>query len=713
MSPSTNKISVNGFEIKREGDNYTLLYQQKELYRSSRLTELVTFDSELLGYVNAVDAAREKVLDLFLGDERLFEKLVEFFDKEIAQDYEARKHVILTLFSTFMEKPLNLAVKAPSSEGKSHNVTTIARYFPSKNIIKLGDVSPTSLVHDTSAPLVDEDLNPIDDKIESINLDIKEASNEEKKELNQQKKELLKNAKYLIDLSDKSLIFLEEPSVEFWKKLRSVLSHDEKEIEYRITDKGKAGFQTKKAVVKGFPSAIYCTTRVEDLAIEDELKTRFISVTTESEPQKYKKALNIIAESQQFGDLADNKKEEPLIRELIRRILDNFDVNVLIPCFNQALSIYFSNVYSGVILRQSKEIGQLIKIHALIHHDSRPKLKVNGKQYVLATINDYKTIFNLFREQEDFFVEPHIKNFYHKIEGLLEESDGIRIEGILDFLKSQGKYYSSGYIYRNLEALKHAGYIAKDKDPDDRRKNVYQKISGCKSRKTKESYTRLDFNEYYLQLKKKLTSTSIEIRDPQGIKEIIQVDSDDVSSTLKNIFFRKRFTTNYNGNKDEKSNEKPDIKYSQFFSGKSPVLRERSIEEFLAGEKDGDQLIPEIGLENLDLIKKLVKTRYQVNKSTENDYSQIKGQGEEVEKICLGGGGRRLDKGCQYVWVRVAKVPPHPPEVEGFEIQGLDDRVYKIEEENQELTLPYGNARRLIEEGYLMKIGVVGVNNHF
>jgi hypothetical protein len=48
-------------------------------------------------------------------------------------------------------------------------------------------------------------------------------------------------------------------------------------------------------------------------------------------------------------------------------------------------------------------------------------------------------------------------------------------------------------------------------------------------------------------------------------------------------------------------------------------------------------------------------------------------------------------------------MPPHPPEIDYFEIAGVDGKTYRIEKEGQILKLPEINAKPLLDRGYAMK----------
>lgn len=54
-------------------------------------------------------------------------------------------------------------------------------------------------------------------------------------------RERVQNARYIIDLRNKILVFLEAPHFETYNILRPILSHDASEISYKVTDKTATG----------------------------------------------------------------------------------------------------------------------------------------------------------------------------------------------------------------------------------------------------------------------------------------------------------------------------------------------------------------------------------------------------------------------------------------------------------------------------------------
>jgi len=144
--------------------------------------------------------------------------------KYIKRDETNRKLLFLTFLSAFTSDPINYIPKGPSSSGKTYPVIQVSRYFSDQDVWMLGGLSPKALIH--------------------------EYGNYDKE----------KHA-YVVSLEKKILVFVDIPSIETFDLLKPILSHDKNEIEYRIVERSKKGkLQTKHAIIKGFPAAIFCTT---------------------------------------------------------------------------------------------------------------------------------------------------------------------------------------------------------------------------------------------------------------------------------------------------------------------------------------------------------------------------------------------------------------------------------------------------------------------
>jgi hypothetical protein len=177
---------------------------------------------------------------------------------------------------------LNVAFQAESSAGKSYVPIEIASYFPEKELLIIAGASPTAFFHDAGK---------WDDGRKAR----------------------------IVDLEGKILLFLDMPHFQLLEKLRPLTSHDRKELVYKITDKSeKHGLRTKTVVVRGFPSVIFCTAKINS---DQQERTRLILLSPSTDQQKIEEALRLIAMWKGNPDEYKMKiKDDPERMWLVNRI---------------------------------------------------------------------------------------------------------------------------------------------------------------------------------------------------------------------------------------------------------------------------------------------------------------------------------------------------------------------------------------------------------
>ena len=188
------------------------------------------------------------------------EKLIETLGITIKHDAENKLATFLCELSAYTESSqFNISYNAPSSTGKSYIPTEIARLFPKEDVMEIAYCSPTAFFHDVGQ--YDKEKNG-----------------------------------YLVDLSHKILIFLDQPHNELLARLRPLLSHDKKEIAIKITDKTqKNGTRTKNILLRGYPAVIFCTA---GLNIDEQEATRFLLLSPEVSQIKIQQSISSIIEKE-------------------------------------------------------------------------------------------------------------------------------------------------------------------------------------------------------------------------------------------------------------------------------------------------------------------------------------------------------------------------------------------------------------------------------
>ena len=160
-------------------------------------------------------------------------------DREIKGDYPAKAASFFGAASAYIN-PINVLFGGEPSIGKSYIAVIALSYFPEEDVWFLGRLSPTAIIHDTGyAKLVDENGQEIDLFNAPKKSDFE--SKEEYREAIRDWRNRLKKAKFVMDMKGKILLFLDAPHHETFQMLLPILSHDRKEIEYKITEKLPGG----------------------------------------------------------------------------------------------------------------------------------------------------------------------------------------------------------------------------------------------------------------------------------------------------------------------------------------------------------------------------------------------------------------------------------------------------------------------------------------
>jgi hypothetical protein len=156
------------------------------------------------------------------------------------------------------EDQLNIGYQSESSTGKSYIPIELSSYFPQNEISIIASASPTAFYHDSANSRWD---------------------NERKTQI--------------VELQHKILIFLDQAHFQLLEKLRPMLSHDQKELRYMITDKSQRhGLKTKNIIIKGYPSVFFCSTKQDP---DEQEKTRMILLSPSIDQEKLVESLELAA----------------------------------------------------------------------------------------------------------------------------------------------------------------------------------------------------------------------------------------------------------------------------------------------------------------------------------------------------------------------------------------------------------------------------------
>src|ERR1035437_2840761 len=382
------------------------------------------------------------------------EELTNTLGLTIKYDAENKLSTFLCELSAYTENSqFHISYNAPSSTGKSYIPTEIARLFPTDDVMEIAYCSPTAFFHD--AGQYDKEKNS-----------------------------------YLVDLSHKILIFLDQPHSLLLQHLRPLLSHDKKELVIKITDKSqKFGNKTKNITLRGFPSVIFCTA---GLRIDEQEATRFLLLSPEVNQEKIQQGISATirkeADSKSFGSWLEENPDRALLKERIRAIkLERIeDINIASPEKIETRFLDKNKMLKPRHQRDIKRLLSLIKSMSLLNVWWRDR----SGSTITANENDIEEAFRLWDKisvSQELNLPPYIHNLYKEVilpvwekkntgrNEAIENATGklgvSRQEVLEKHFEVYGRMMDSHQLRQQiLPMLETAGLIVQEQDPSDKRK---------------------------------------------------------------------------------------------------------------------------------------------------------------------------------------------------------------------------------------------------
>lgn len=491
--------------------------------KSHKLLKFMTvnFEDLLAGTTKDEDEEYERTKKE-IARQDVYSELIRIFEKTVKEDRRSVEFIYTHLLSAYTPDPNNLGLEAPTSEGKTYPTVEIASWFPPDDVWFLGGLSPTSLVHD-KAEFVDAEGKPLEARLEAKYTQLRNLKKTKADATNiaivkEEIAELIKGSKYLVNMENKILIFLEAPQIETWEKLRPILSHDRYEISYKFTDKSSAGkLQTAHVVIRGWPAAIYLKAgRGREDLIWDQVQSRFTTISPKMGPKKYRAAIKFISEKKGLPSIVflnklgfdEFKKAQRIIRTIRRRLLkikhtarkasDTVNPNIFWIPFYEGVGKDFPARF-GRHMRDSARFFTLMQMSAATNVFARPILKIGGVEYIVVVREDYERAVRLFFEEagEEIFsgLPAHVIDFFKEVLIPLQgETEHITVAEMVDkYAKKYEKPKSDNTIReRYLPPLAGDGLITGEPDPDDKRRKVWKVLRANIIPKNTPIYTLLE-----------------------------------------------------------------------------------------------------------------------------------------------------------------------------------------------------------------------------
>lgn len=381
------------------------------------------------------------------------EELSGALELTIKNDNENKIVSFLCQLSAYTEDAqFNVSFNSPSSTGKSYIALEVSKLFPNEDVIKLGNCSKTAFFHEQG------------------------SYNKETNEIT-------------VDLSRKILIFTDMPHTGLLEGLRSFLSHDEKIMYSKITDKNqKGGNRTKTIALKGYPSVIFCTA---GLRMDPQEQTRFILLSPEVNQEKIHAGIsNTIrkeADNEKYKAWLDSDPKRRLLKLRIQAIRQERIDDIKIANQEKIFERFFKEdkKLQPRHQRDIKRLLSLVKSFALLNLWWRER---NGST-VTANDEDIEQAFKLWEKisvSQELNLPPFIYDIYTQIiipaykeknefeSQVFDETPkyGITRQDILEkHYKVYGRMLDAQQLRQQIiPVLETSGLIYQEQDPNDKRK---------------------------------------------------------------------------------------------------------------------------------------------------------------------------------------------------------------------------------------------------
>lgn len=407
-------------------------------------------------FENAVLRSGPKPIDVSTFEEITTKELASVLDLTIKHDNENKLVSFLCMLSAYTEdSQLNVSFNAPSSTGKTYIPTQVAQYFPEADVRQFGGASPTAFFHDNAS--YDKERNC-----------------------------------YVVDLERKILVFLEQPNPKLQENLRPVMSHDKKEISYKITDKNQKGSnRAKNIVIRGFAATIFCSA---GMRLDEQEATRAILLSPETSIEKVLEGVHMAtlrsANKTEFLAEIEASPERQQLKDRVLAIKQEHVDDIVVPDPASIERRFLSTVQSTKP-RHQRDVSHLLSIIKCITLlNVWYRRDENG--IVVSTQSDIDQGFEVWQKinkSQELNLPPYTYEFYKKYivpiyvaknEGRELTSKTIgsdvgvsRKEIIHRHYELESRLPNDDILRRQiLPMLEAAGLITQEKDPYDKRNKL-------------------------------------------------------------------------------------------------------------------------------------------------------------------------------------------------------------------------------------------------
>jgi len=432
----------------------------EEVTRANTLPPELGFQNKLLipileeAQKNYLNEAHRNPLDFI---DRALEKTIKY-------DKMHRRLVFLGMLSTYGSNPLNVALKAEPTTGKSWIMTQTATFFPEEDVMKYCDASPTAFYWKFGKMICKDHGEKCSSKIKCTAEKYKKLS-----------------------FRHKILMFLDQPNDVLLQHMKPLLSHDEKILIRLATDPNKRGHNKASEVhLEGWPALCYAScqqntdpeiaSRTFIISPVDSIEkirevTKFQAIK-EKDPHRwrieYENNLAVTTAKQMIKELkkfVERYRQVEIEKPYIEKLEEEFNIK-----FPQ----------SPRSMRAFPQLLSLIDAITLLNYQNRTQTDCeDGYLKLTSTREDANMaleVLEYFLEGLKYGLSSAIIDVYSNVVCPLIKENGpvSRRDVVLKYRAVKGRYLGEKYISRYyLEPLVDVGLLNAYSDPQDRRRTLY------------------------------------------------------------------------------------------------------------------------------------------------------------------------------------------------------------------------------------------------
>jgi hypothetical protein len=412
------------------------------------------------------------------------------------------------LLTQTLDDQLNIALTGEPASGKSYLARIVARLFPDGEVMRIAGTTPRALIYERGTLVVpadsenggpprliplEEALEPLEEELSSLELEGGEGGGEggEKRAkegeardrrrraalIRKRINELRAQAMRLVDLEGKILVFLDQPNPELLERLRPLLSHDEKELMFTLTNKtGSGRIVTETAIVRGFPTVIFCSTK--GYADEQE-RTRLIFLSPETSREKTQDVLDFLADKAGRGGAEPPPPELEVLRERVN-IVRNLGVKEVIVegiPVREGFKPYETGAPADI--RFFEVLLRLTKAFTLLNVLNRRRDRTGALIAEPVDLEYALTLYTKIAESQTLGITPLALQLFNSLKPALQGApQGLRRNELNRVYAESHHPLGEGVLKDLLKQLVSAGLLEEEADPLDRRFRVYKLPTG-------------------------------------------------------------------------------------------------------------------------------------------------------------------------------------------------------------------------------------------